>query len=139
VKTLQDRPRLLPERATTLRFLVTRQAPHLLPSKRLPFERHVYQVTAALTLIRSEDDGDLHLVLRDGPLHMIAEAPMLQCTNRATHLRQQQMASARAHVRLCRRASVTGVAFFDFKHGQTGVAPNAIELHPILRFRCLQG
>jgi len=30
-----------------------------------------------------------------------------------------------------------GVAFFDFPHGQTGVAPNAIELHPILGFRCL--
>jgi hypothetical protein len=27
---------------------------------------------------------------------------------------------------------VTGVGFFDFKHGQTGVAPNAIELHPLL-------
>jgi micrococcal nuclease len=34
---------------------------------------------------------------------------------------------------------VTGVAFFDFEHGQTGVAPNAIELHPILGFRCLSG
>jgi hypothetical protein len=32
---------------------------------------------------------------------------------------------------------VTGVAFFDTDHGQTGVAPNAIELHPILAFRCL--
>jgi hypothetical protein len=31
------------------------------------------------------------------------------------------------------------VAFFDFKHGQTGVAPNVIELHPILKFRCLSG
>jgi len=30
-----------------------------------------------------------------------------------------------------------GVAFFDFPHGQTGVAPNAIELHPILGFRCV--
>jgi hypothetical protein len=29
-----------------------------------------------------------------------------------------------------------GVAF-DFMHGQTGVAPNAIELHPILTFRSL--
>jgi hypothetical protein len=27
--------------------------------------------------------------------------------------------------------------FFDFFHGQDGVAPNAIELHPILSFRCL--
>jgi hypothetical protein len=27
---------------------------------------------------------------------------------------------------------VIGVGFFDFQHGQTGVAPNAIELHPLL-------
>ena len=44
------------------------------------------------------------------------------------------MAQARAAARLCGRAVVSGVAFFDFKHGQTGVAPNAIELHPILGF-----
>jgi hypothetical protein len=34
---------------------------------------------------------------------------------------------------------VTGVAFFDFQHGQTGVAPNGIELHPILAFTCATG
>jgi hypothetical protein len=34
---------------------------------------------------------------------------------------------------------VTGVAFFDFDHGQTGVAPNANELHPVPEFRCLAG
>jgi len=34
-------------------------------------------------------------------------------------------------------ASVTGVGFFDFLHGQTGVAPNGVELHPVLRFRLL--
>lgn len=39
-----------------------------------------------------------------------------------------------------RRYPVVGVAFFfDFKHGQTGVAPNAIELQPILGFACLSG
>jgi hypothetical protein len=27
----------------------------------------------------------------------------------------------------------------DLGHGQTGVAPNAIELHPVLAFRCLRG
>src|SRR5262249_50238515 len=27
---------------------------------------------------------------------------------------------------------VTGVGMFDFLHGQTGVAPNGIELHPVL-------
>jgi hypothetical protein len=37
-----------------------------------------------------------------------------------------------------RSPRVVGVAFFDFQHGQTGVAPNAIELHPILDFACLR-
>ena len=32
------------------------------------------------------------------------------------------------------RATIRGVGFFDFLHGQTGVAPNGIELHPVLRF-----
>jgi hypothetical protein len=35
------------------------------------------------------------------------------------------------------KARVVGVAFWDFNHGQTGVAPNAIELHPVLGFAYL--
>jgi hypothetical protein len=72
-------------------------------------------------------------------LDMIAEAPSPSCDKHATPRRRRQMRAARNHVRLCARARVTGVAFFDFDHGQTGVAPNAIELHPILGFRCLTG
>jgi len=68
---------------------------------------------------------------------MIAEAPDPACALAATPLRRKQIAKARAAVRLCARAVVISVAFFDFQHGQTGVAPNAIELHPILAFRCL--
>ena len=136
VKTLQDRPRLLPAKITTIHFLVTRPAPSTLPRTRLPFERHVFTVTAAVTLVRQEQDSDLHLVLRAGADHMIAEAPSPSCDSRTTPLRRRQMRTARSAVRLCAHARVTGVAFFDFDHGQTGVAPNAIELHPILRFHC---
>jgi len=32
------------------------------------------------------------------------------------------------------RVEVRGVGFFDFLHGQTGVAPNGFELHPVLAF-----
>ena len=32
---------------------------------------------------------------------------------------------------------MTGAAFWDYFHHQTGVAPNAIELHPLLGFQCL--
>jgi hypothetical protein len=139
VKTLQDRPKLLRNRTTTIRFLTTRPAPHPLPTARLPFERHIYTVVAKVTLVRQEADGDLHLVLRDGSLHMIAEAPEGDCMAGTTSYRRKQMKTARAAVRLCAKAQVTGVAFLDFKHGQTGVAPNAIELHPILAFRCVNG
>jgi hypothetical protein len=38
---------------------------------------------------------------------------------------------------VCAKARVVGVAFFDFKHGQTGLARNGIELHPVLGFACL--
>ena len=137
-KTLQDRPRLLATAATTVHYLVTRPAPQPLPSSRLPFERHVYTVTARVVLVRREADQDFHLVLTtSNGEHMIAESPAPSCDSHATSLRRSQMTQARAKVRVCAKARVTGVAFFDFNHGQTGVAPNAIELHPILAFRCL--
>jgi hypothetical protein len=100
-------------------------------------ERHVYGVTAAVTLVRSEADHDLHLVLQGGSKHMIAEAPNAPfCTANATAYRKTQMRTPRNAVRHCVHARVVGVAFWDYYHGQTGVAPNAIELHPILRFVC---
>jgi hypothetical protein len=52
VKTLQDRPRLLPVKKVTVAYLVTRSAPPSLATTRLPFERHVFQVRAAVTLVR---------------------------------------------------------------------------------------
>lgn len=139
VKMLEDRPRLLPARKTTVHYLITRPAPSSLPYTRLPFERHVFTVVAAVVLVREEADSDLHLVLQAGGNHMIADALSPSCDSRATAYRRRQMRLARNHVRLCTRARVTGVAFFDYDHGQTGVAPNAIELHPILAFRCLSG
>jgi hypothetical protein len=139
VKTLQDRPHLLRARKTTIHYLITRPAPSPLPDMRLPFERHVFTVVAAVVLVRPEEDSDLHLVLQQDGNHMIAESPAPYCDSRATPTRRRQMRVARSRVRLCARARVTGVAFFDYDHGQTGVASNAIELHPVLGFRCLSG
>ena len=134
-----DKPAVLAPRVTTVHHLVTRTAPAALPYTRLPFERHLYTVVAAVTLVRPEVDRDFHLVLQSGRDHMISEAPSPSCDSRAPALRRRQMALARTRVRLCARARVTGVAFFDFDHGQTCAAPNAIELDPVLAFRCLSG
>lgn len=139
VKTLQDRPRLLRAHSIPIAQLVTHERPTPLPATRLPFERHIFSVDAAVTLVRHEADEDFHLVLESGPDHMIAESPSSACARGATPYRRRQMREARKKLRLCSHARVVGVAFFDFKHGQTGVAPNAIELHPILGFACLSG
>ena len=93
---------------------------------------------ASVIAIRPEADQDFHLVLKDHGETMIAETPVVNCTSRAKSVRRAQMQSARRAVRGCARAAVTGVAFFDFDHGQAGVAKNAIELHPVLEFRCLR-
>src|SRR5947208_9961086 len=115
VKTLQDRPVLRPARPTTVRFLVTRRPPaHLPATRRLPFERNVFTVVAAVTGIRAEDDGDLHLLLRSGRFQMIAEAPQAVCTTRAGLLIGARwrspvcsLASARAHASPASRSSTS--------------------------------
>jgi hypothetical protein len=33
-------------------------------------------------------------------------------------------------------ARIVGVLFFDYDHGQIGVAPNAVEVSPVLAFYC---
>jgi hypothetical protein len=43
-------------------------------------------------------------------------------------------ASSSRFTKLSGRATVTGVGFFDIPHGQTGIAPNAIDLQPVLKF-----
>jgi hypothetical protein len=139
IKTLKDRPRLLPARAATVLTLTRLRRPsYLPPRRRLLAERRIYSVIAAVTLDRTEADLDHHLVLRSGSHTMIAETPSSLCTKGATALRRKQMNAARNVAGICTKARVVGVAFFDYKHGQTGVAPNAIELHPVLGFACLR-
>lgn len=125
-------------------------------------ERTVYRVHAVLSGYKLEDDGDIHVVISDGMQTMIVEIPAPDCVGadrtapehgsgqpRAVSAWRDQIVAARAALlqliadrRLpapgprLRHADipvvVTGVGFFDFIHGQTGVAPNGIELHPVL-------
>ena len=137
VKTLQDRPKLHAAKVATIAQLIAVPKPVPLPGTRAPFEFNVFRVTAQVTKIIPEDDGDLHLVISDGTNTMIVEAPTAECNTGATAYRRNQMKQARAAAKLCDKALLTGVAFFDFFHHQTGVAPNEIELHPLLAFKCV--
>jgi len=130
---------------TSIASLIGLAPPNPLPpSNRVPpVETTMWVVNATLTSYKLEDDSDYHLVLRDDAGQtMIAEIPSPDCVGSGSPF-ANQIRNARLEFDARLQASKTfqvanlpvevrGVGFFDFKHGQTGVAPNAIELHPVL-------
>jgi hypothetical protein len=154
VKTLTDpgagtvkvRPK-----STTIRGLRRRHPPaHLGVTRNTGVETSTFTVRAALVEMKFEEDSDIHLVVSQpgSPrLTMIVEFPGFSCTRGASSSARRKMLNARSQlVRACGaptsshftdltgKATITGVGFFDILHGQTGVAPNGIELHPVLSF-----
>lgn len=112
-----------------------------------PVETTIWRIEARLVGYKAEEDSDLHLVVADDAGNtMIVELPSPDCVGDASPFRggiiraRDQFTAhfaGRSASRKYRRVEnvrvvVTGVGFFDFSHGQTGVAPNAVELHPVL-------
>jgi hypothetical protein len=130
---------------TTIASLDAIPAPSNLPANNRvkPTETTVYQLHATLTQYKLEADSDYHLVLSDGAGHtMIGEIPDPTCVGSGSPLLSSiQKARSGFDAKYTATGSfktanvpvtITGVGFFDFDHGQTGVAPNAIELHAVL-------
>ena len=106
-------------------------------------ERTLYVLEATLYAYKLESDGDYHLALRaPGGQTLIAEipdpacvdtaSPFLEGIKRARAAFDQRLKAYRRFRRVELKVKVTGIGFFDFDHHQRGVAPNAIELHPLL-------
>lgn len=130
---------------TTIANLFTLIPPATLPNNNRisPTEKTVFSITATLIEYKIEADSDYHLVISDDRGQtMIVEIPSPSCIGAASPF-TEAIARARAtfdgkftatgsfqHVTI--PIKVTGVGFFDRIHGQTGVAPNGIELHPVL-------
>jgi hypothetical protein len=118
--------------------------PNAQPDTRHLLEFHTFTITGRLTLIKKEADQDYHMVVKDDQGRtMIVEAPDPACAAASRFL--PEITAVRESINgffggpikgkvvpKNVRIIVTGVAFFDLIHGQTGVAPNGIELHPIL-------
>jgi hypothetical protein len=135
----------------TVDWLVSQAQPAELPDDQriAPIEDHEYVVTARLVGFKLEDDQDIHIVIADlnNPAEtMIVEIPSTDCSGACSSAHTGEFVEARAkfearfgapHKRFERvpgevAVTVTGIGFFDFLHHQTGVAPNGIELHPVL-------
>src|SRR6266851_1746478 len=108
-----------------------------------PAETTLWVINATLTLFKLESDSDYHLVIQDASGNtMITEIPSPSCVGAGSSF-LPGITNARAEFdgRFNATTSfqtanipvkITGVGMFDFLHGQTGVAPNGIELHAVL-------
>jgi hypothetical protein len=130
---------------TTIAALRTPAAPNPIPANNRvsPWETTEWVLNATLTLYKLESDSDYHLVLQDANgLTMIVEIPSPSCVGAGspflpgiTNARNEFNARFTATTSFQTAnipVQIKGVGMFDFLHGQTGVAPNGIELHPVL-------
>lgn len=86
-----------------------------------------------------ENDNDIHLVIEDGKKNtLIAEIPDVDCeVTEDSHFVTQIAKARKTFVRYQDTYdqylfNITGVFFKDKPHGQTGRAPNNVELHPVI-------
>ena len=131
--------------STTIASLRALPAPSPIPSNNRvsPTETTEWIINATLTEYKLESDSDYHLVLADASGNtMIVELPSPTCVGAGSPFFSGiQNARSQFDAKFTTTTSfqtanipvqIKGIGMFDFLHGQTGVAPNGIELHPVL-------
>ena len=142
----------------TIQALIDLPVPPLLPpnGRSDGAEKTVWSVEATLTAYRAEADGDYHMVIADDAGRtMIAEIPKPGDITGRSYFADGIAGARRTfdqHFQISESPGqptppgvavsafhavsvpirLVGLGFFDFGHGQRGVAPNAIELHPVV-------
>ncbi|MFS8085253.1 MAG: hypothetical protein ACMG6H_06450, partial [Acidobacteriota bacterium] len=131
--------------SSTIAALTGIATPSTLPdnARVKPTETTVWVLNVTLVKYAKSFDRDYHMVFSDGAGRtMIAEIPDPGCVSPSS-----PFAAAISHARAQFDAmftatstfqnanvpvQITGVGFFDYFEGQEGIAPNGIELHPII-------
>ena len=127
---------------TTIAALIA--VPSAKPTAReSPTETTLWELKdVTLTTLKLESDSDYHLVISDGASSMIAEIPYPTCATaskwscfitNARSVVDAKFTVSTSPQHPAQTVTVRGVGFFDFAHGQTGEAPNSIELHAVLQ------
>jgi hypothetical protein len=113
---------------------------------RMAFEDTVVTVKCTITAFVRESDKDIHLIIVDSSRDsMIAEIPSTQCAEVAASAYASEFDAAAQWVtnhlgtpsedfkNVNVSATITGVLFQDFNHGQDGHARNYREIHPVTK------
>ncbi len=131
--------------STTIANLTAISAPSNIPENQRiqPTETTLWRISATLVKFIHAYDSDYHMVFADGQGRtMIAEIPDPNCIGPGSpfaagiaHARAQfdaKFTATEDFQEVNVPVQITGVGFFDYQEGQEGIAPNAIELHPII-------
>lgn len=157
--TTADKIDFSEERKKTVRWLVSATPPKKKPklTRINGLEWIRFRVEAILVGYKlSKDDQDFHVVIKDLKTAdtMIVEFKDPACSGvcKSTHVGEMKNARedfinspavlergkvTSTYKKLKKRVKVeiVGIGFWDFIHGQTGVAKNGIELHPVIGYR----
>jgi hypothetical protein len=112
-------------------------------SRVAPRETTQYSLSGTLTKYKLETDSDYHLVIVDGSGRtLVIEIPSPNCVgggspfgpgiSNARHQFDARFTATTSFKTTSTPVTVRGIGFWDFLHGQTGMAPNGIEVHPVL-------
>ena len=138
--------------SATILEQVSLPQPSLIKVTRLPLEDSLIQVECFIAGYKVEADGDFHIVITDGNKYtMIAEIGDINCSElkKSTHYKEITVVRLwfddtfhpTSKYKLSKTKTkyrFTGVRFFDKIHGQTGVAPNGVEIHQCLKIEKIQ-
>jgi hypothetical protein len=133
---------------STIQYQRSLEKPITLPDTRLPSEDTVFSIDCIMYKYKLEADNDIHIVIsavNDASQTMVAEIANAECPGIVNTSRYAALSNLRkwfdstyhpttSFTNTNVRIRITGVGFFDFLHGQTGIPPNGREIHPILSF-----
>lgn len=120
-------------------------------SGRMNSESIVYSLPCAIVGYKLEEDQDIHIIIEDTLTEetMVIEliSPYCESVKKTSRYNQFKLLSEwfyknigvpshrfvflKKHIPV----TITGVGFFDFCHGQKGMAENCREIHPVLSMR----
>ena len=126
---------------TTVGYLTSLPAQPSLPdnSRLAPVELTQYEITGTIVDIALQHDNDYHVVIQDNSSSnvMITEIPDPACVPSSSPF-AAMIANARSEITangaVGATVAIKGVGFFDNNTLTSNVAPNKIELHPVLDF-----
>ena len=154
VKTLSDKDTLKIDFKKIIKSTVHEQVllnHPLHKTDRLNSESEVYSIDCFIVGFKEENDKDIHVIIEDIETDetMVIEIPSYECLEVQKTSRYQlfkelhewfyknighpssKFVFLQKHIPV----TITGVGYFDFLHGQKGMAENGREIHPVLSIK----